>query len=120
MPKWINALEALPPPERAVAVLVTDSNFPLTGHIMDDGRWHVPNYAYYHGRHPVVHFWCDCIPQLMAEAREAEWTGTGWVALQRQGVWPGKLVRGSSFEWWTDAIPSPARYRHEDSFQGHL
>ena len=43
----------------------------------------------------------------LEEAREAEWDGHNWVALQRQMAAPRRLVPGSLPEWFTDEIPAP-------------
>ena len=105
---WVDAAKYLPQENRAVAVVTDKYSVPLTGH-MADGRWTIDSVfrgASYDNPGKVV-YWHD-LPNILEPAREAEWNGSWWIALQRQRLYPTKLVRGRLPEWITlEEIPAP-------------
>ena len=105
---WNDATTRLPEENRAVAVVTDKYSVPLTGH-MADGRWTIDcvfRGSPYDSPGKVTHW--HYLPNILEPAREAEWNGTWWCGLQRQRLYPTKLVRGRLPEWITlEEIPTP-------------
>ncbi len=104
---WISVTSGLPEDNRSVALVVKGYTVPMIGH-RADGRWSfdcVPRWSKGLVETTVTHW--HFLPNILEEAREAEWNGSWWTALQRQALYPTMLVKGLMPDWFTEEIPPP-------------